>query len=387
MTDRLSAREILAALIQFPTVSRDSNLPLIDWVEEYLGTHGIAAHRHWNEDRSKAALFAHVGPDEEGGVILSGHTDVVPTDGQDWTRPAFELTEADGKLFGRGTTDMKGFDALAIWALVEAHHAGVRRPMQIALSYDEEVGCTGAPPLIAAMQGVVPRARDVIVGEPTTMQAVTGHKGGISFWVHVHGFEVHSSILYKGVSAIMEGAKLITWANEVNAEQAAATPSDLAALFDPPYTNAHIGQISGGTAHNITAKDCEFGLGFRVVPGEDPLSWRERLLDKVAEIEAGMKAIRPEASIEVVDTFSLPTFVPEADNSAEALVRQLTGDNASHHVSYGTEASHFQAAGYKAVVCGPGDIAVAHQPDEYITVAEFEKGRHFMRRLVEHLSA
>lgn len=128
MTDRLSAREILAALIQFPTVSRDSNLPLIDWVEEYLGTHGIAAHRHWNEDRSKAALFAHVGPDEEGGVILSGHTDVVPTDGQDWTRPAFELTEADGKLFGRGTTDMKGFDALAIWALVEAHHAGVRRP-------------------------------------------------------------------------------------------------------------------------------------------------------------------------------------------------------------------------------------------------------------------
>lgn len=139
--------------------------------------------------------------------------------------------------------------------------------MQIALSYDEEVGCTGAPPLIAAMQGVVPRARDVIVGEPTTMQAVTGHKGGISFWVHVHGFEVHSSILYKGVSAIMEGAKLITWANEVNAEQAAAKPSDLAALFDPPYTNVHIGQISGGTAHNITAKDCEFGLGFRVVPG------------------------------------------------------------------------------------------------------------------------
>ncbi|MHA6325573.1 acetylornithine deacetylase [Roseivivax sp. CAU 1753] len=387
MPDRLSPRAILEALIAFPTVSRDTNLPLIDWVEAYLGSHGIACHRHWNAARDKAGLFAHVGPGIDGGVILSGHTDVVPTDGQDWTRPPFQVTEAEGRLYGRGTTDMKGFDALAIWALVEAQHADLTRPLQIALSYDEEVGCTGAPPLIAAMQAVVPRAQDVIVGEPTTMQAVTGHKGGLSFRVHVHGFEVHSSILYKGVSAIMEGAKLITWADAVNSENAAARPGAMAALFDPPYTNVHVGQIHGGTAHNITAKDCVFGLGFRIVPGEDPEFWRARLMAKVQEVEAGMQAIRPEAWIEVTEAFALPTFAPEDGNSAEALVRALTGDNGSHHVSYGTEAAHFQAAGYRAVVCGPGDIAVAHQPDEYITLAQFEKGRDFMQRLVRHLSA
>ena len=375
MSDRLSPRAILDALVAFPTVSRDSNLPLVDWVEAYLAGHGIATHRHWNADRDKAGLFAHVGPNVDGGVVLSGHTDVVPTDGQDWTKPAFAVTEAHGRLYGRGTTDMKGFDALAIWALVEAHHAGVKRPLQIALSYDEEIGCTG----------VLPRAADVIVGEPTQMQAVTGHKGGISFWVHVHGYEVHSSLLYKGVSAIMEGAKLITWAGALNAEAAAAPPAGMAALFDPPYTNVHVGQIKGGTAHNIAAKDCEFGIGFRVVPGQDPEDWRARLLEKVAEIEAGMQAIRPETRIAVTETFALPAFAPTDDNSAEALVRRLTGDNASHYVSYGTEASHFQAAGYNAVVCGPGDIAVAHQPDEYITCAEFDKGHAFMRRLVEHL--
>ncbi|MGR3271312.1 acetylornithine deacetylase [Thalassococcus profundi] len=385
MPDRLTPRAILDRLVAFPTVSRDSNLPLIDWVEEYLGSHGIVCHRHYHEEGEKAALYAHVGPEAPGGVVLSGHTDVVPVDGQPWTSDPFTVNERDGKLYGRGTTDMKGFDALAIWALVEAQHRGVTRPLQIALSYDEEVGCVGAPPLIEAMAHL-PRAEAVIVGEPTGMKAVTAHKGGVSFWVHLHGFEVHSSILHEGVSAIMYGAKLIDWANTVNAENMAAEPGPLARLFNPPFTNVHVGMISGGTAHNITAKDCAFGLGFRVVPGEDPQDWKARFLAKVAEVEAEMKAVRPEAWIEVTDTFALPIFEPEEGGAAETLVRRLTGDNGTKHVSYGTEASHFQAAGYSAVVCGPGDIAVAHQPDEFITVAQFEAGHAFMEKLLDDLA-
>jgi acetylornithine deacetylase len=386
MAEVLSPRALLDKLVSFPTVSRDTNLPLIDWVQDYLASHGIEAGRHVKPDEpEKAALFAHVGPEEEGGVVLSGHTDVVPVDGQDWSTDPFTVTEKDGRLYGRGTTDMKGFDALAIWSLVEAKRRGVTRPLQIALSYDEEIGCAGAPPLIEAMSGL-PRARDVIVGEPTMMKAVTGHKGGVTYWVHVHGFEVHSSLLHTGVSAIMWGAKMIDWANQLNAELQAAEPAGMAGLFDPPYTNVHVGQIRGGTAHNITAKDCEFGFGYRVVPGETLDQWRRLTEDKAAELTAQMQEIRPETRIELEEKFSLPPFAPETDNTAEALVRQITGDNSETFVSYGTEASHFQVAGYKAVVCGPGSITVAHQPDEYITLAQFQEGQRFMERLLGRLA-
>ncbi|ETX15634.1 acetylornithine deacetylase [Roseivivax halodurans JCM 10272] len=386
MPERLSPRAILERLVAFPTVSHASNLDLIDWVESYLAGHGITAHRHWNEVGDKAALYAHVGPEVEGGVILSGHSDVVPVEGQDWSSDPWQVTERDGKLYGRGTTDMKGFDALAIWALVEARHAGIERPLQLALSYDEEVGCTGAPPLIAAMSGL-PRASAVIVGEPTGLSPVTGHKGGVTYKVHVQGFEVHSSILHRGVSAIMWGTKLIEWANGVNDANLAATPGPLAAAFDPPCTNLHVGQIRGGTAHNITAKYCTFGLGARVVPGETLDQWRGKIEAAAREIEGRMQAVRPEARIAMAETFSLPVFVPEENGEAERLVRRITGENGpAGAVSFGTEASHFQAAGYSAVVCGPGDIAVAHQPDEYITQAQFQAGEAFMTRLVETLS-
>lgn len=375
----------MTRLVAFPTVSRDTNLPLIEWVQDYLNSHGITAHRYYNEDKDKAALFAHVGPMDEGGVILSGHTDVVPVDGQPWAADPFTVVERDGKYFGRGCCDMKGFDALAIWALVEAQHRGVTRPLQLALSFDEEIGCTGAAPLIQRMQETIPKASAVIVGEPSELQAVTGHKGGISYWIHVHGFEVHSSLMHTGVNAIMYGAKLIEWANQVNAETMAQTPSPVAALFEPHWTTAHVGQIHGGTAHNITAKDCEFGFGFRIVPDEDPDVWDQRLREKAAQIEAEMQAVIPDTRIDVRADFSLPGFTPEPNGAAEALVRQITGDNGTHVVSYGTEASHFQAAGYSTVVCGPGNIEQAHQPDEFITIAQFNKGHAFMRSLLNLL--
>ena len=385
MAERMTPFALMEKLISFPTVSSDTNIPLIDWVADYLASHSIESHRYIDPDQPKHALFAHVGPWEEGAIVLSGHTDVVPVEGQPWDTDPFSVVEKDSKYYGRGTCDMKGFDALAIWALVEAHHAGVKRPLQIALSFDEEVGCTGAPPMIKAMQPVLPKGSAVIVGEPSTMQAVNGHKGGTGFNTHVVGFEVHSSLLHRGVNAIMAGAKLIEWANEVNTENVGRKPSALAAMFDPPFTTVHVGMISGGTAHNITAKDCYFAMDFRVVPGENKDAWGTAYLKKVRAVEKQMQNVVADTRIEVTPRFDVPALEPEKNGEAELLVRQITGDNASHKVSYGTEAGQFQEAGYSAVICGPGDIAQAHQPNEFIEVAQFNAGHDFMRKLVARL--
>ena len=380
------ARDLMEKLIAFPTVSTESNLALIDFVESYLADLGVASTRVPDATGQKASLYAHIGPQVAGGVVLSGHTDVVPVAGQAWDTDPFTVTEKDGKLYGRGTCDMKGFDALALSAVPLALERGIKRPLQIALSYDEEIGCLGAPPMIDHMVSHgMPRADTVIVGEPSMMQVVTGHKGGIGWDMHFRGFEVHSSIAYQGVSAIMMAAKMIEWCNKVNAETAAATPSALAAAFDPPYTGLHVGTIHGGTANNITAKDCYFNVNIRLVPGDDVRVWEARVLAKVAELEAEMKAVRPEAGITAAQNFELTGLVPESMGKAEEIARRLTGDNATHVVSYGTEAGQFQERGYSAVVCGPGDIAQAHQADEYITLAQFRAGQAFMDDLLADL--
>ncbi|MFY9207293.1 MAG: acetylornithine deacetylase [Yoonia sp.] len=381
------ARDLMEKLIAFPTVSTESNLALIDFVESYLADLGVASTRVADATGQKASLYAHIGPQVAGGVVLSGHTDVVPVAGQAWDTDPFTVTEKDGKLYGRGTCDMKGFDALALSAVPLALERGIKRPLQIALSYDEEIGCLGAPPMIDHMVSHgMPRADTVIVGEPSMMQVVTGHKGGIGWDMHFRGFEVHSSIAYQGVSAIMMAAKMIEWCNKVNAETAAATPSGLAAAFDPPYTGLHVGTIHGGTANNITAKDCYFNVNIRLVPGDDVRVWEARVLAKVAELEAEMKAVRPEAGITAAQNFELTGLVPESMGKAEEIARRLTGDNATHVVSYGTEAGQFQERGYSAVVCGPGDIAQAHQPNEFITIDQFQQGEAFIARLVEALA-
>lgn len=382
----MTPRDLLDRLVAFPTVSRDSNLDLIAFAESYLADHGIPATRVPSPCGQKAALYAHVGPEEEGGLVLSGHTDVVPVDGQAWNSDPFIVTERDGRLYGRGTCDMKGFDALALHAMVQAKQRGVIRPLQIALSYDEEIGCTGAPPMIDHMVAHgMPRASAAIIGEPSMMQVVTGHKGGIGFDVHMRGFEVHSSLMHTGVNAIMYGAKLIDWANRMNAENAAKVPEQIDAGFEPPWTTVHVGMIQGGTAHNITAKDCRFMVTFRIVPGESIADWSERFGAEVARIEAEMQAIRPETGIEAPQVFYVPGLKPEAGGEAETLVRRLTGDNATHVVSYGTEAGQFQERGYSAAICGPGNIAQAHQPDEYISVEQFAAGEAFMARLIDQL--
>ena len=383
----LTARELMDRLVAYPTISRDSNLELVDFAKDYLAGFGIDSIIVPSDDGTKAALYAHTGPDVAGGVVLSGHTDVVPVDGQAWDTDPFVVTEKDGRLYGRGTCDMKGFDALALWAMGQAATRGVKRPLQIALSYDEEVGCTGAPPMIDHMVSFgMPRADCVLVGEPSMMKIVTSHKGAVGYRIHVRGFEVHSSLAPTGVSAIMMAARLIDWANQVNVENAAAAPTDIAAQFFPPYTTLHVGTITGGTANNITARDCRFVLDFRLVPGEDIADWDARLRAKISEIAAEMQAIRPETFISAEKFFHVPSLAPETNGSAENLVRRLTGENASSVVSYGTEAGQFQERGYSAVICGPGDIAQAHQPNEYVSVDQFKQGQAFMTRLVDLLA-
>ena len=382
----LTPRQLLDRLVGFPTVSRHSNLALVDWLEGYLAGHGIRCFRHWNEDHQKAALIAHAGPWTPGAVVLSGHSDVVPVDGQAWTSDPWEVTERDGRLYGRGTCDMKGYVALAVWALVEAQRRGVTRPLQLALSYDEEVGCTGAPPMIETMQGVVPRGSAALIGEPSRMKVITGHKGGTGFHVHVKGYEVHSSLLPEGVSAIMEAARLIGWVNDRNAAIQAAPRLPLGGRFHPPFSTLHVGTIEGGTANNITAADCRFTIEMRIVPDDDLESQAAAFAAEAARLDADLKARRPEAGVELERFFGVPGLQPEAEGEAEALARALTGDNATGVVSYGTEAGQFQDAGYSAVVCGPGDIAQAHQPDEFLEVSEFQAGQRFMDRLLETLA-
>ncbi|MEM7523166.1 MAG: acetylornithine deacetylase [Pseudomonadota bacterium] len=385
MATRYTPREMLDKLVGFPTVSRDSNLPLIDFAEEYLTSHGATCRRVYDDTGTKANLYALVGPEAPGGVVLSGHTDVVPVDGQDWVTDPFTVVEKDGKLFGRGTCDMKGFNALALALAPDMMAANLKRPVQIALSYDEEVGCLGAPHMIAEMRETMPPADAVIVGEPSLMKVVTGHKGSVGIITRVHGFEVHSSLMHEGVSAVMTAARLITWLHERTQENIAT--ADLASPYLPPFTTLHSGTIKGGTAGNITAKFCEFLTDIRVCPPESATGWYDRYKAHAAELEREIQEIRPEARIEVLTRMMNPPCRQEEDGAAEALARSLTGDNSNNVVSYGTEAGQFQDGGYSTCICGPGSIEQAHQPNEFISVAQFEAGEVFLRRLIERLAA
>jgi acetylornithine deacetylase len=382
----LTPRQVLDRLVAFPTVSRGSNLALVDWLEGYLSGHGVKCFRHWNEDRQKAALIGHAGPWVDGAVVLSGHSDVVPVDGQSWTSDPWTVVERNGRLYGRGTCDMKGYVALAVWALVEAQRRGVGRPLQLALSYDEELGCTGAPPMIETMQRVVPKGSVALIGEPSRMKVITGHKGGTGYNVHVKGFEVHSSLLPEGVSAVMEAARLIQWVNDYNDTIQAAKPGVVASRFHPPFTTLHVGRIEGGTADNITAGDCRFAVEMRCVPDDDVEARAGAFRHEAERLDAALKARRPEAGVHLDKFFDVSALRPEVDGEAEALARALTGENGTGVVSYGTEAGQFQDAGYSAVVCGPGDIAQAHQPDEYLDMSEFEAGQRFMEKLLARLA-
>jgi acetylornithine deacetylase len=351
-----------------------------------LAAHGVEGRLVPNADGTKANLYATVGPMVEGGVVLSGHTDVVPVEGQPWTSDPFVLTERDGRLYGRGTCDMKGFDALVLAAVPGMLKAGLRRPVHIALSYDEEVGCQGAPSMVDAMVAALPRPAAVIVGEPSRMKVVTGHKGSVSYFTTVRGRTVHSSRIDVGVSAVMVAARLITWHEDVMAENIAA--ADMDSPFEPPWTTLHCGYIRGGTAANVVADRCEFVAEVRAIPSQDPWSFRRRYEAYVREVvEPAMQAVAPESGVDIVHRAAVPGLRPEPGGVAEALVRRLTGDNGETVVAYGTEAGIFQTSGWSSVVCGPGDIAQAHQANEYLELSELAAGGAFMERLIAELAA
>ncbi|MFN3672256.1 MAG: acetylornithine deacetylase [Bosea sp. (in: a-proteobacteria)] len=380
----LTPKDMLAKLVSFNTESQRSNLELIHFCRDYLAGLGVESRIVPNADGQKANLYASIGPQAAGGVVLSGHTDVVPVAGQDWSSDPWTLTERDGKLYGRGACDMKGFDAIALALVPEMLKAPLKRPVHIALSYDEEVGCQGVRGMIADMveAGFAPSA--VIVGEPSMMQVVTGHKGGMRMRTSVRGHAVHSSRVHAGVPAVMIAAELIHWHNEVMAENKARTPADTG--FEPPYTTLHVGVVQGGTAVNITAEHCSFTHEVRCIPGERDEDYEQRYRAKLAEVETRMKAIAPETGIDFEVTSFTPAMGPEQGGGAETLCRRLTGDNGSHVVSYGTEGGLFQRAGWSTVVCGPGDIAQAHQPDEFISVDQLDKGTQFIRGVIAELS-
>ena len=320
----------------------------------------------------------------EGGVILSGHTDVVPVEGQDWSTDPWTVVEKDGKYFGRGTCDMKGFLAIALAYVPQMLAADLKTPIQLALSYDEEVGCEGVIPMIKDLAGKMPKAAMCIVGEPSDMKAVTGHKGGIGFVNEVTGYEIHSSLAHIGVSAVMTAATLVEWHNQKNADAVANQDPDCE--FVPPFPTYHVGTIHGGTAGNITAKSCTFINDFRLLPTQDAKQEAVDYLAFAAELNAKIKAVRPEAGIKITPKFGVPGLKPEENGAAESLVRRLTGDNSINVVSYGTEAGHFQTENISTVICGPGSIDQAHQADEYITVAQYNLGAKFMRDLIADLS-
>lgn len=383
----LAARaiEILERLVAFDTTSHLSNLVLIDWVEAYLASHGVATRRVPSPDGHKSNLLATIGPNVAGGVVLSGHTDVVPVEGQPWTSPPFVLTERDGRLFGRGTCDMKGFLALALAAVPELTATRLVRPAHLAFTYDEEIGCLGAPDLIAHVVREVPTPALVLVGEPTSLKVVTAHKGIVYHEVTVRGREAHSSQPHLGASAIMTAVRLMASLDELAGRLDREADPD--SPFEPKGATVTIGLVSGGTAPNILARECRFVFDLRAPRAVDPDAALAGFMALAQSEDAAIRRRAPDGGVTVRRTAAIPAFQAPKDSPAEAIARRLAGDNGpARTVAFGAEAGQFQDAGLNAILCGPGSIDQAHQPDEYIEIAQMERGAAMMGRLLAELA-
>ena len=377
---RLTAVEILDRLIAFDTVSDRSNRALIDWVADYLGSHGISSVALPNASGEKANLIARIGPATDGGVVLSGHTDVVPVDGQDWTSDPFRMRESNGRLYGRGAADMKGFAAVMLSAAPDVVNRPLQKPIYIALSYDEEVGCFGVPHIIDHLMAVGPRPALAIIGEPTLMRPCNAHKGIQVFCTSVTGREAHSSRPESGANAVRYAAEMICALGRI-ADRERLSPDD-SGRFDPPYATINVGHIEGGSVFNIVPPDCRFIWDLRPLPRDDP----DALLAEFEGIASHdvlprLRDTAPDGDIVTERLCDVPALRPDPDGPAETLARQLTGANTHGTVAFATEAGLFQRAGISAVVLGPGDIAQAHKPDEFISRDQLAAGAAFIDRL------
>jgi acetylornithine deacetylase len=374
-----SALELVKTLIGFDTTSRGSNLALVDHVQEMLEAAGARCRRTFDDSGIKANLFASFGPDAPGGYVLSGHTDVVPVDGQDWSSDPFAAEVRGDRLYGRGACDMKGFIGVALSLLPQIARAKLARPIHFALSYDEEVGCAGVRGLLDDLKAANIKPALAIVGEPTLMQVVGAHKAGAVLHTHCHGREGHSSAPEKGANAVMMAGEFVKLLDDVwNDLRADADPR-----FDPPHTTVQANMISGGSAVNILGRDALVTWEYRALPDRDA----SKVVDTVraraeAEVLPKYRARAAEAGIEIKLHAAYPGLVMDEGSPAVALAREITGANRVEAVAYGTEAGHFQRAGIPAVICGPGSIEQAHKADEFVALSELVACEAFLRKVI-----
>jgi acetylornithine deacetylase len=380
-----TAKELLARLVAFDTTSVKTNIPLIEFVEAYLASHGIASRRVPTADGLKSSLFATIGPASVPGVALSGHTDVVPVAGQSWDTDPFALVERDGKLYGRGTCDMKGYLACCLALLPDLKARKLKVPFHLAFSYDEEVGCTGVRPMIGEFGKTLPTPRMVFVGEPSNMTVVDAHKGPVRWRVELEGRAAHSSMPHYGVNAIAYAARLI---GEILRMEEELKAGPLNPRFDPPWTTTQVTQIEGGTASNVVPVPCWFGWETRALPGFDPFTLQRRLETFVAETcLPQMRKLAPESEIKVHVVNHVSAYAADTKSGIVPLALKLAGQNETFAVSYCTEAGLFQGGGAPAIICGPGDIAQAHTVNEFVRIEELEKCLTFLGRLADWAEA
>jgi acetylornithine deacetylase len=382
MSNRLSCQALLARLIAFDTTSRNSNLELIEFVRDFLDRHGVVSELIANDDGTKANLFASIGPVERPGLVLSGHTDVVPVDGQDWSSDPFALTTRDACLFGRGTSDMKGFIAVVLALLPDIKAMAVDQPVHLAFSYDEEVGCKGVPRLLDRLVErlpVLPKA--CVVGEPTGMKVANGHKGKAGYRCTVIGRASHSALNHQGVNAVEMAAEIVSRLREMNLDFSVEGP--FIEGFEPPHCTVTTGQMAGGTALNIVPSSCRFEFEFRLLPGQEAKALLAAVQDFADRtLLPGMRGIAPEATIEWEELMSYPALGRDRISEIERLGCALTSTDEPRKLAFGTEAGHFAKRGIPSIVCGPGDIAVAHKPDEYVEISQLHDCSAFLRKLV-----
>ena len=380
-----AAKDILARLVAFDTTSAKSNLPCAHWVRDYLASHGVESTLIPSHDGQWASVFATIGPVADGGIGLSGHMDVVPVTGQPWDTDPFTMVEKDGRLYGRGTCDMKGYLACVLATVPELKRRRLATPIHVVFSYDEEVGCTGVRPMIDEFGKSLPKPAIVFVGEPSLMSVVDAHKGGFRYRTEITGKDAHSSKPQLGVGAIMVAGELIA---ELKRLEGRLTQRFSNMRFDPPYPSVTVSMIEGGIAHNIIPPKCSFFWGVRAMPGCDA---REIMAEFQAYAETKlvpeMRKVSPACKIETALMGELPTFDATTDPKATSLALKLAGQNETYAVPYGTEAGLFQRAGCSSVICGPGSIDQAHQPNEFVAISELERCLAFLGRVGEWAEA
>ena len=376
------AEEILSKLVSFPVLGGQSNLEIADWIKSHIESFGIEVFEVPNHDKTKKSLHCRIGPATDGGIILSGHMDVVPTEGQEWNSAPFKLTEKNGKLYGRGSSDMKGFLACCLAALPKMVQTSLTKPIYFAFSYDEEIGCLSAPALAQhILDTYAEKPAFAIIGEPSLLEPIVGQKGIYVIDIHVNGSAGHSSRIRQEVSAIHEAARLILWLEAKMDRLLQDNHTD--PRFDPPHTSIHIGKIKGGVAHNIIADQAVFSCDIRSIPSDNLMDIIGDFRNYCQERKRKLRPIFPDFSIDITEDHpAVPPLDTGSDREIIALMEKVSGQKATRGVSYAAEAGQFAQKGFQTLICGPGCISRAHRADEFIGKKELADGVKLIEKMV-----